>query len=387
GLEAMLQVKAASKGLQIIFDRDTVPQYITTDESKLRQVLTNLVGNAIKFTREGGVSLRVRATALKEADSEDTSRFYFYFEIEDTGMGIASEELSGLFTPFHQTTTGKTTSEGTGLGLSISRKFVQMMGGDIEVTSQLDVGTLVKFTIQVAIAQASDLKTASQVHRIIGLEPDQPLYRILVVDDRPDSRRLIRCYLEPLGFQVREAENGQQALEVWENWEPHLIVMDMQMPVMNGYEATRQIKRHLKGQATIVIALTASAFEENRSLILSAGCDEFLRKPCRQQVLLETFAQHLGVRYRYEDSESGIENKGNSSDLTFIPDSSALQEMPLPWINALHNAALAADSEAIEELIQEIPESLAAIAHGLRDWTDNFRFDKISKLTQEFLYE
>ncbi len=387
GLEAMLQVKAASKGLQIIFDRDTVPQYITTDESKLRQVLTNLVGNAIKFTREGGVSLRVRATALKEADSEDTSRFYFYFEIEDTGMGIASEELPGLFTPFHQTTTGKTTSEGTGLGLSISRKFVQMMGGDIEVTSQLDVGTLVKFTIQVAIAQANDLKTASQVHRIIGLEPDQPLYRILVVDDRPDSRRLIRCYLEPLGFQVREAENGQQALEVWENWEPHLIVMDMQMPVMNGYEATRQIKRHLKGQATIVIALTASAFEENRSLILSAGCDEFLRKPCRQQVLLETFAQHLGVRYRYEDSESGIENKGNSSDLTFIPDSSALQEMPLPWINALHNAALAADSEAIEELIQEIPESLAAIAHCLRDWTDNFRFDKISKLTQEFLYE
>ncbi len=387
GLEAMLQIKAASKGLQMIFDRDSVPQYITTDESKLRQVLTNLVGNAIKFTRQGGVSLRVRATELQQADLEPASRFCFYFEIEDTGMGIAEEELPGLFTPFHQTATGRNASEGTGLGLSISRKFVQMMGGDIQVSSRLDVGTLVKFTIQVSVAQASDLKTASRVPRIIGLEPDQPLYRILIADDRPESRRLIRCYLEPLGFEVREAENGQQALEVWENWEPHLIVMDMQMPVMNGYEATRQIKSHLKGQATVVIALTASAFEENRSLILSAGCDEFLRKPCRQEVLLESFAQHLGVRYRYADPESGREDKGNSWDAAFIPDPSAFQGMPVTWIGALYNAALAADSEAIEELIQEMPEPSGAIAHCLQDWTDNFRFDKITALTQELLYE
>ncbi|MCT7956543.1 PAS domain S-box protein [Laspinema palackyanum] len=387
GLEAMLNIKAASKGLQIIFDRGTVPQYITTDESKLRQVLTNLVGNAIKFTREGGVSLRVRATPLPEANSEGASRSCFYFEIEDTGQGIAEDELPGLFTPFHQTATGKTASEGTGLGLSISRKFIQMMGGEIEVSSRLDVGTLVKFTIQVSLAQASDLKTGSPVHRIIGLEPDQPSYRILVADDRIESRRLIRCYLEPLGFEVREAENGQQALEVWENWEPHLIVMDMQMPVMNGYEATRQIKRHLKGQATVVIALTASAFEENRRLILSAGCDEFLRKPCRREVLLQALAQHLGVRYRYEYPDSGREDKGDSGDPTFIPDPSALQGMPVTWIRALHNAALAADSEAIEELIQEIPENLAAIAHCFQDWIDNFRFDKITQLTQEILYE
>ncbi|WP_254563725.1 PAS domain S-box protein [Oscillatoria sp. HE19RPO] len=386
-LEAMFQLKAASKGLQMIFDPDKVPQYITTDESKLRQVLTNLVGNAIKFTREGGVSLRVRARELKEANLEPASRFCFYFEIEDTGMGIAEEELPGLFMPFHQTATGKTASEGTGLGLSISRKFVQMMGGDIEVSSRLDVGTLVKFTLQVSVAQASDLTTARQVQRIIGLEPDQPTYRILVADDRPESRRLIRCYLEPLGFEVREAENGKQALEVWENWEPHLIVMDMQMPVMNGYEATRQIKCHVKGQATVVIALTASAFEENRSLILSAGCDDFLRKPCRQEVLLETFAQHLGVRYQYQDLESAIEDRGDSRDAAFIPGPAALQGMALTWIGALHNAALAADSEAIEELIQEIPEGSRAIAHCLQDWTDNFRFDKITELTQELLYE
>lgn len=383
GLEAMLNIKAASKGLQMIFDQYPVPQYIITDESKLRQVLTNLLGNAIKFTQSGGVSVRVKATALPETDSEGASRFCFYFEIEDTGPGIAQEELPRLFTPFHQTATGKTASEGTGLGLSISRKFIQMMGGDIQVSSRLDVGTLVKFTIQVSIAQASELKSASQVHRIIGLEPDQPSYRILVADDRTESRRLIRCYLEPLGFEVYEAENGQQALEVWENWEPHLIVMDMRMPIMNGYEATRQIKSHLKGQATVVIALTASAFEEKRSLILSAGCDEFLRKPCRQEVLLQTLAQHLGVRYQYEDSESGREDKGDSWDSNFIPDPSALQGMPVTWIRGLHHAALAADSEAIEELLPEMPESLGAIAHCLQDWTDNFRFDKISALTQE----
>ncbi len=386
-LQAMLQIKATSKGLQIIFDRDNVPAYITTDESKLRQVLINLVGNAIKFTRKGGISLRVRATPLKEANLESAARFCFHFEIEDTGRGIAQEELPELFTPFHQTETGKTASEGTGLGLSISRKFVQMMGGDIEVISRLNVGTLVKFTIEVSVAQASDLKTVSQVQHIIGLEPDQPLYRILVADDHTESRHLIRCYLEPLGFEVREAENGKQALEIWENWEPHLIVMDMQMPVMNGYEATREIRSHLKGHATVVIALTASAFEENRSLILSAGCDDFLRKPCRQDVLLKTFAQHLGVRYRYEDPEFGIEDRGDSRDAMFISDPSALQGMPVTWIRALHNAALAADSQAIEELIKEIPEHSAAIAHSLQHWIDNFRFDKITEITQDFLYE
>jgi CheY-like chemotaxis protein len=170
-----------------------------------------------------------------------------------------------------QTKSGQLSQEGTGLGLPISRQFVQLMGGDITVSSTLGERTTFKFDIKVTLAKADEVQTAAPTRRILFLAPDQPTYRILAVDDRWESRQLLLHLLSPLGFEVREAENGQQAVVLWDSWQPHLILMDMQMPVMNGYEATKQIKSHLKGQATVIIALTASAFEEQRTMILSAG--------------------------------------------------------------------------------------------------------------------
>ncbi|HIK10514.1 MAG TPA: PAS domain S-box protein [Oscillatoriaceae cyanobacterium M33_DOE_052] len=387
-MEAIFQSRAAAKGLQMICEVDAKsPRYIRTDEGKLRQVLSNLLGNAIKFTTSGCVSLRVRADHPGDIPAE----MQLSFEISDTGPGIAADELDKLFSPFVQTQTGRSIQEGTGLGLAISRKLVQLMGGDMAITSTVGEGTLVKFYIPATVAAADEVKISLAMPRVIALEPGQPVYRILAVDDRLESRILLRQLLEPLGFEVREAQNGQEAIEQWHEWHPHLIWMDMRMPIIDGYEATRQIKNHLHGQATVIIALTASAFEENRSIILSAGCDDFVRKPAREEVLLAKIAEHLGVRYIYEPiatSESEDSFTGGTEQLPRgSPETALLEMMPPEWTAALHQAATAANSRVILQLLGEIPAGERPLSHNLRKWVDNFRFDKIIALIEARVHE
>jgi two-component system sensor histidine kinase/response regulator len=273
---------------------------LQTDEGKLRQVLINLLSNAIKFTEQGGVILRVRTNPRQWPTNPNLTRpFSLTFEVEDTGPGIDDKEIDQLFAPFGQTETGRNSQQGTGLGLPISQKFVQLMGGEIQVKTVLGKGSVFSFDIQVNLADKNLIASPYPTAKVIGLEPDQQTYRILAVDDRLESRLLLVKLLGDIGFDVREASNGQEAIAVWESWQPHLIWMDMRMPVMDGYEATKRIKSTLQGQATVIIALTASAFEEDRHLVLSAGCNDFLRKPFREEVLWEKMAHHLGVRYLY----------------------------------------------------------------------------------------
>jgi signal transduction histidine kinase/CheY-like chemotaxis protein len=271
----MLYFKTLSKGLKLIVERTPdVPQYIQTDERKLREILLNLLGNALKFTHKGSITLRVRGREHwneREGEGErgkslsfQSEVSYLYFEVEDTGAGIAPEEMNKLFTAFGQTQTGRSSQEGTGLGLAISQKFVQLMGGNISVRSTPGEGTTFAFDIQIAQAQASEIQAPQETRKVISVAPDQPKYRILVVDDRSESRLLMSKLLKSVGFDVREAANGQEAIEQWLSYSPHLIFMDMRMPVMDGYKATERIKGPLQGQATSIIALTASALEEDR---------------------------------------------------------------------------------------------------------------------------
>ncbi len=401
-LEEMLQLKAESKGLQLIFDRTPdVPQYVKTDESKLRQVLINLLGNAIKFTHEGGVKLRVAKElkvkrlnledSLNQQQSVNLQSAILHFEVEDTGPGIAPSELDSLFEAFVQTETGRKSPEGTGLGLPISRRFVRLMGGEITVSSSLGQGTIFKFDVQITLAEAIAIQTQQPIRRVIGLEPNQPIYRILAVDDRWENRQLLIKLLTPLGFEVREAANGQEAVALWESWEPHLIWMDMRMPVMDGYEATRRIKAQLKGQATAIIALTASAFEEERSLVLSAGCDDFVRKPFQEEVLFEKMAQYLGVRYTYQQRPLPTSPPSAAPHSSLTADSktvaalieSGMAAMSAEWVIELYQAANQADDELIFQLIEQIPEQNAALAKALTDLVNNLRFDKIGSLAQQ----
>ena len=303
----------------------------------------------------------------------------FQFEIEDTGPGIAAEEMNKLFEPFEQTKTGQESQQGTGLGLPISRKFVQMMGGDITVSSTPDFGSKFAFDIQIRLAEPTEIKMLKPHKKVIGLAPNQPQYRILVVDDRADNCLVIDRLLSPLGILVREARNGQEAIAVWEDWQPHLIWMDMRMPVLNGYEATGQIKSHPKGQETVIIALTASTFEEERATVLSAGCDDFVRKPFREEVIWEKMAQHLSVRYVYAVSPISASAPPVSEKLTSV----ALAVMPTEWLADLHQAAAQLDAKLIEHLIAQIPEEYTSLAKTLLTKVNEFDFDQIMNLTEQ----
>ena len=391
-LEEMLQVGAISKGLLLSFERtDKVPQYVKTDETKLRQVLINLVGNAIKFTTKGSVILRVSLLNGHLKSTTDTQMIRF--EVEDTGQGIASNELNKLFKPFTQTETGLKSGAGTGLGLPISQKFVQLMGGAIAVSSTSGQGTKFAFDILVSPVEEIPIETIQPIgKKIIGLAPDQPAYRILVAEDNPTNRLLLVKLLSSLGFEVREAENGREAIAMCESWKPHLIWMDMQMPVMNGDEAAKQIKASSKGPATVIIALTASAFEEQRQAILSAGCDNFVRKPFRAENLLAKIREYLGVQYIYEEKDELTSRKGaqqnhfSSHILNPTPQQglcpTSLQVMPTEWVQQLHHAAAQGSDLLIYRLIEQIPEENGSLAVTLTNLVENFRFDRVIELAQ-----
>ena len=399
-LEDMLRLKTEAKGLQLIVEHTPdVPQYIKTDESKLRQVVINLIGNAIKFTDEGGVTLRVKINNQELADSthhsslkispsetprqQNSPSTFLHFEVEDTGVGIAETEINELFSAFVQSESGRKSQQGTGLGLPISQKFVQLMGGEISVSSEVGQGSVFVFDIEVPLANVEDIEELDSALRVVGLAPHQPEYRILAVDDREESRLLLVTLLTAMGFLVREASNGQEAIAVWEEWEPHLILMDMRMPVMDGYAATKQIKAQLRGQATVIIALTASAFEEERRGVLAAGCDDFMRKPFREQVLFDKIGQHLGIKYVYDHTEETVPaqlsagSDGNAgTDLK-----THLSQMPPDWVEQLRQAAVECSDDLILELIEQIPAAQAPLAIALRDYAEGFLFEPILSLT------
>ncbi|HEY9631841.1 MAG TPA: response regulator [Coleofasciculaceae cyanobacterium] len=381
-LEEMLLLKANAKGLQLKFEcqRD-IPQYVKTDESKLRQVLINLLGNAIKFTQQGGVTLRIRIASSQRLLANGINairdqQLAITFEIEDTGSGIASSELNAIFDPFMQSQTNHRSMEGTGLGLPISRQFVHLMGGDITVKSTLGQGSIFSFDIIVSLACSTEVEIKASQLRVIGLEPNQPKYRILIVEDVEENRLLLVKLLVPLGFEIREASDGQEAVAMWQSWQPHLILMDIRMPVMDGYEATRRIKQAPGGRATVVIALTASAFEEQREAILEAGCDDFVRKPFQSDVLYEKIALYLDVRYLYEVDHQSTSTRETLQPLELTTD--ALSAMPSKWVQQLYQAALAMDDQLVMELISQIPEQGANLAQTLTDLVDNFRLDLIA---------
>ncbi len=373
-LEDMLHLRASSAGLSLIFQRsESLPLYICTDEVKLRQVLINLLSNAIKFTPVGQITLYVF-----QGEKITTDCFYLHVQVHDTGVGIAPAELPKLFEAFTQAEAGKEMQEGTGLGLAISRKFVQLMGGDISVESELGKGTTFQFYIQSKLGQAINSNDVEEHPHVLGLGAGQPTYKILVVDDKAINRQLLLKLLQPLGFEMKEASNGKEAITIWDEWEPHLIFMDMRMPIMDGYEATKQIKSTTKGNATAVIALTASVLEEEKAIVLSAGCDDFLRKPFREHTIFDALAKHLGVKYIFSENHALDLESVESSPLT----SENLTCMSGEWINNLYEAALEANNNLVLELVKEIPKIETHLIHSLTKLARQFKFEQIVDLVE-----
>jgi signal transduction histidine kinase/DNA-binding response OmpR family regulator len=390
-LEEMLSLKAKANNLELIFEKASgLHQYIEADEGKLRQILINLLGNALKFTQCGSVILRINSHSAEadKLDFLDSDSYYLHFEVEDTGPGISDREIDKLFTPFEQTEVGRQAQEGTGLGLSISQKFVELMGGELTVKSILGQGTIFKFDVLVKSIEPTnnELNRYLPVKSIAGGHS----YRILVVDDVAESRLLLNKMLSNVGFEVQEAGNGKEAISVWQSWQPHLILMDMQMPILNGYEATKQIKAlSTPDTQAVIIALTASAFEEERIVILAAGCDDFMRKPFYESELLEKIAQYLSVDYIYEEIDVNNLNSNpkdnNGASITQELTGEELEVMSPEWRRELYQAAERVDNRAIFQLIEQIPSQYSATAQKLALLVEHFRCDKIIDLTETAL--
>ncbi|MCP4692094.1 MAG: response regulator, partial [Desulfobacterales bacterium] len=383
-LEDMLGFRAEQKGLSFLIERrPDVPRHVKSDETKLRQVLINLIGNAIKFTEEGGVVARVEKGANVPGDPDAC---LLHFEIEDTGPGVPEGERSLVFAAFTRTKTGREAREGTGLGLPISRKFVQLMGGDIRFFDRVGGGAIFAFDIRIRVVGVESIEREFPDRGRITLEPGQPRRKILVVDDSPYSRRLLVKFLAPFDFETREAENGREAVEIWREWRPHLIWMDIRMPVMDGYEAVKAIRENAKNAPErpepAIIAQTATAFEEEREMVLEAGFDDFLRKPFTRSTVYELMRKHIGLRFAYENVEA------NNGDKRVRPRNGAVSPedfsgVPGDVLKRLERAAIDTDMEKVDDIVMEVRAIKPDLADMLAALADEFEYGKIIKLLEK----
>lgn len=422
-LESMFRLKAESKGLELVFNCDRhLPESIFTDESKLRQVLINLLSNAIKFTNQGLVSLTVReeegggkegrggkegkegrgdlveavpSLVQEELESlettngvEHTRQIRLFFEIKDTGVGIEAQELPLLFQPFRQTNSGLNSQQGTGLGLPISSQYVQLLGGNIEVESS-PAGSSFSFAIEALVApsQPSPNPTNSEA-QVLALASGQETYRILVVDDVPENRLLVNRILSPVGFSIAEAENGLQAIALWQSWQPHLILMDMLMPTLDGYEATRTIRdREQKlnlPEPTYILALTAVAFQEQKQQILAAGCNDIILKPLQSSMLLNKIEQYLQLRYTYQKIPAHpIRQRHSTQAITLEEIIQLLHQRPRNWLDQLRQAAAQGSDELILQLVAQIPPKQESLAVFLNNLARDFQFERIIEIIHQ----
>jgi PAS domain S-box-containing protein len=372
-VQGMFNWEAQEKGVEIRLRHAPAARPIRTDAVKLRQILVNLLSNALKFTRQGHITVGVVVSPVPA----QAPACRLAFAVSDTGIGIAPEALGNLFTPFSQADTGRQMLEGTGLGLVISRHFARLLGGDMRLESEAGKGTVVRFDI-VAQALGAEHPLAPDrgaVLPITGLAPDQPHYRLLVVDDYSEARQLLVRLLAPLGFEVREAGNGREAVRLYESWGPDFIWMDMRMPVMNGRDATRHIKTLARAQqrTVAIVALTATSFEEERAAILAAGCDDCLRKPLREDEIFSMLRKHLHVRFVFGDAPGALA-------ATAAPGRAALMALPASLLSSLDTALRELDCDAVTRVIGEIRRCDEPLAQSLAVLAEAFQYERILEL-------
>ncbi len=388
----LFRLRAEEKQIQLIIEKlPTLPQYVHTDRAKLYQVLINLLDNAIKFTAAGTITLRVQ----NEAQANCANLLLSFF-ISDTGIGISPEELDRLFQPFVQTQSGLLSQKGTGLGLAICRKFVQLMGGDISITSQVGEGTTFSFYIQpTAVAEAA-VEQANSIRRrqVLSLAADQPRYKILVVDDEAVNQRLLFKLLEPVGFELQAAANGQVAVDMAQIWQPDLVLMDLRMPVLDGIEATRQIKQLLASQRLAsqsqpkVVVLSAGGLQAEQADAIAAGCDDFVRKPFRDSEIFDAIARQIGARYTYAESAQ-LETSSSLKPPSLDPSANrelqhfeehyidALSALSARTLDLLESAVLRLQQDEIFAQIEVIQAADRGLADHLTLAVENFCYSQI----------
>jgi CheY-like chemotaxis protein len=373
-LEGIFRMRAEEKKLLFAVEYiGDLPRVVSGDETKLRQILINLLGNAVKFTEQGGITLRVRALP-READG-----FRLQMEIEDSGPGIAPQELGRLFQHFEQTHTGRQSGTGTGLGLAISREFARLMGGDITVTSRVGRGSIFRLEIPLGAAEAQTIQPMPEQRRVLQLQPRQPPPRVLIADDKEENRELLSQILGPIGFATKIVRDGQEAVREFQAWHPHLILIAIRMPVIDGYEVIRQVRSSAGGDAVKIICVSASAFAEDQQTALAQGADDFLSKPFREADLLGKIRALLSVDYVYGDELTAGAPTRSTARLPEV-NADALAQLPGEMIANLREVTLKGDTDQLRELLHQVAERDKALAQSLLRLVDRYDYDALIRL-------
>lgn len=371
-IETMFRGRAEAGSLQFHVEHVTpLPRFVVGDAGKLRQVLINLLGNAVKFTKTGGIALRVGAR-------RDQERPRLEVEVEDTGPGIPEKERGRLFRFFEQTASGREAQTGTGLGLAISREFVRLMGGDISVKSTVGSGSVFRFEIDLAESDEAPPAAAEDARRVLRLNAGRPPCRVLIADDKENNRLLLSTMLRNVGFQTLAVADGREAVREFERWRPDCVLMDLRMPVMDGYAAIQAIRALPGGGEVKIVSVTASVFLENQQKAITAGADQFLAKPFREGELLEKLRVLLGVEYEYD--EGAASPTPEPGEVPAPVTAEAASALPPELRQRLRFAIASADLDGFLDLLDEVDPVSPALASSLRTLAIAYRYDDLMKL-------
>ena len=376
-LEAMFRVLARNKGLSLeTVVPPEVPRWIRGDEQKLHQILSNLLGNALKYTDQGGVLLRVEPDPAPNGAGPQ-----LFFDVEDTGPGIPEEARQSVFSHFEQVAHRDKMKGGTGLGLAIAKAYAELMGGGIELSSTLGVGSRFRVFIPLVPGEPG-AKTRQERHAAMtSLQPGQGEQRVLVVDDNDANREILVRLLEETGFTVREAENGRDACRIYEQWRPHLVLLDMIMPEMDGFAVLERIRSRDGAGAAPVIAVTASVLMSEKERVLKAGAVAFLKKPFKIQELFDLLQEHLGLRF--QEAKPPGESEAAAAQAQQPLDGAGLRQLPPEKLHALREATLILDVDGMRELLEGLGPEHGVLAARLLELVEGFRFAELQNLLQE----
>ncbi len=418
----MFRLRAQEKGLTFLYEQLTpLPRAVRGDEQKLRQVLINLLGNAVKFTEKGGVAFKVGCVGQETAESQklklksqnlnpqspipiapNPHRSFseegprvpqspipkIRFQVEDTGIGIPPDKLEEIFLPFQQVSEKRLSVGGTGLGLAISKRLVEMMGNRLEVKSVLGEGSI--FWLELDLPEVADWHETSEADEgtIIGFVGKQR--KVLIADDKWENRAVLVNLLSPLGFEVMEATDGEDCLRKAIEFKPDVVLMDLVMPVLNGFEATQQLRQTTEFQDVVVIAASASAFESDHRQSLAAGCNDFIAKPIRSGELLDRLQRHLGLEWVYELKTTNEKINNSLEKSPSSPTSAPIVSPPAEEVNALYTLALIGDVLGIQEQaakLEKIDPKFVPFATEVCQLAKNFQVKKLQEFIEEYINE
>ncbi|MCK5522925.1 MAG: response regulator [Thiomargarita sp.] len=373
-ITALFQMRVKQKGISFTYEAQSpLPTCVHADEKRLRQIMLHLLGNAIKFTEQGEVSLKI-SYSYQEA----------VFQIEDTGCGIISGEFENIFVPFQQLCDKKHQIEGIGLGLSITKKLVELMGGKLHVESTVGKGSTFWVMIKLSEVPGFERLEATKKSLIIGFKGTP--HKILVIDDDDAARTFIVTLLTSLGFDVIETMNGKEGVEKALVFKPDVILMDLMMPLMNGFEATRRIRQTSELKEVVIIAISGSVYEQDRKDSLLVGCNDFIAKPIQSDELLEKLRLYLELEWTYQEDTSNLPN--HSPETVSEDDKKIPMIAPPPKLaEALYQLAMKGDVGKLMEEAKELQsdKQLAPFADELLQLANNFKVRKIRELIKPFL--